>query len=250
MSRLFFSLLMLMALSLPARAERVTIFAAASLKGALDQTLLEAGIDAVAVYGGSAAMARQVAQGAQADIVLLAHPDWMDWLEAKGLLDSTSRCDLLGNRLVLAGPADRADIWPTSAAELIAALEGGRLATGHLEAVPAGQYTAAFLKDMGWLDALHPHLAETGNVRLALQLVARGEAPLGFVYASDVQAEPRLRAVFVPQAQASPVIRYPLAMTKNAKPEAVAVFVRLIAGRDGFGRFGFTARPEGEGACP
>jgi len=95
-----------LAVAAPAQGESITIFAASSMKTALDQVIAESGLDAIAAYGGSATIARQLAQGAEADIVILAHNDWMDWLEGQGALQSGSRCDLLGNELVLAGPAN------------------------------------------------------------------------------------------------------------------------------------------------
>lgn len=228
----------------PLRAEPVTIFAAASLKTALDEVIEGQAVDAIAVYGGSAAIARQVAQGAGADIVILAHQDWMDWLGAQGALAPATRCDLLGNTLVLAGAAERGDVQLRSAQDLVSALAGARLAVGHLRSVPAGQYTAAFLAGQGWLDALRPHLAQTSNVRLALALLARGEAPLGFVYASDVAAEPRVRALFSPAPETYPAIRYPMALIAPTSESALRVATALAGARDVFLRNGFAALPQ------
>jgi molybdate transport system substrate-binding protein len=230
-------------LALPLRAEPTVIFAAASLKTALDEVIEQQDLDAIAVYGGSAAIARQVAQGAEADIVILAHPDWMDWLEDQGALEKSSRCDVLANTLVLAGVVDAPDLSVKNAVDLIKALEGGRLAVGQLRSVPAGQYTAAYLHRQGWLSALRAHLAETSNVRLALALIARGETPLGFVYASDVTAEPRVRAVFTPEKDQYPAIRYPMALIAGAGREAHGVARAIANAEQVFERNGFSTLP-------
>lgn len=224
----------------------VKIFAASSLKTALDEVISQGALDAIAVYGGSAAIARQVAQGAEADIVILAHPDWMDWLGERNLLAEQSRCDLVANALVLAGAADSADLELSSANHLIAALAGGRLAVGELRSVPAGQYAAAYLTGQGWLDDLRPHMAQTSNVRLALALIARGEVPLGFVYASDVSAQPEVRAVFVPPADSYPPIRYPMALTGSADEAAMIAYKVLSGASDVFMRNGFAEVPQGD----
>ena len=168
---LIFALCTSATLAAPIGAEPVTIFAASSLKTALDNVIETRALDAVPVYGGSAAIARQIAQGAKADIVILAHPDWMEWLSTQGALQKTSRCNLLRNALVLAASANAPDLDVQSADDLITALNGERLSVGQLRAVPAGQYTRAYLSEQGWLDALRPHLAETSNVRLALALL-------------------------------------------------------------------------------
>lgn len=234
-----------------ARAERVTIFAAASLKTALDELQSALPEGAAIAYGGSAAMARQIVQGAQADIVILAHPDWMDWAEGQGALASASRCDLLGNELVVAGPALAEDFTPASAEQIIDRLAGGRLAIGNLRSVPAGQYARDWLQGAGWLEALRPHLAQVGNVRLALALVARGEVPLGVIYRSDVVAEPRVRALYTVPSGSHDPIRYPIALTQVARPGAKAVMQQIIEARGIFERAGFMPLMAGEqGACP
>ena len=231
-------------MALPLRAEPVAIFAASSLKSALDEVIETRKLDAVAAYGGSAAIARQVAQGARADIVILAHAEWMDWLAAQDLLAKDTRCHLLANTLVLAGASGARDVQIQSAEDIIAALAGGRLAVGQLETVPAGQYTAAYLEGQGWLAQLTPHMAQTSNVRLALALVARGETPLGFVYASDVFAEPRVRALFTPPPGAYPAIRYHMARLDGADGQNVqSVALALASAGDIFQRSGFAPVP-------
>lgn len=171
----------------------VTIFAAASLRGALEAALDGSGIDARVSYGGSGTMARQVAQGAPADVVILANVAWVDWLEENGHIAVSTRTDLLGNRLVLVGPRGAADLGELNADTLLERLDAGRLAVGHTEAVPAGIYAQEWMQAAGFWEALRPQLAETENVRAALALVSRGEVPLGVVYASDAQADPGVR---------------------------------------------------------
>ncbi len=229
----------LLALALPLRAEPVVIFAASSLKTVLDEVIEEKDLDAVAVYGGSAALARQIAQGAEADVIILAHKDWMNWLDAEGVLASASRCDVAGNALVLAGANTAPDLDVLSEVDVLNVLKGGRLAVGQLRSVPAGQYTAAYLEGQGWLAALRPHLAEASNVRLALALVARQEAPLGFVYASDVVAEPRVRRVFTPKQSDYPLIRYPSALAKDARDGAEIALQTIANSHAIFSRNGF-----------
>lgn len=238
------------AFAAPLWAEPVTIFAASSLKTALDEVIETHSIEAVPVYGGSAAIARQITQGADADIVILAHTDWMDWLAIKGTLHSQSRCNLLSNALVVAAPVDAPENDFQTVDDLIAVLNGGRLALGQMRSVPAGQYAQAYLSNMGWLEALRPHLAETSNVRLALALVARGETPLGFVYASDVAAEPRVRVAFTPDPDAYPAIRYPMAITANARAESAAVAKVIAGANEVFADQGFSAVPANDvGRC-
>lgn len=226
--------------SVPACAESVTIFAASSLKTVLDRVIAQNELDAVAVYGGSAALARQVSQGADADIVIFAHPAWMDWLESQNAVLAQSRCNVIGNTLVLAGPATAPDVTLESAQDLVDALAGGRLGVGQLASVPAGQYTAEFLQNRGWLTQLRPHLAETSNVRLALALLARGEVPLAFVYQSDVVAEDRVRPVFLPDREAFPAIRYPMALTAGARTQSAKVAQLIAASTATFTQAGFS----------
>ncbi len=231
-------------------AQTVSIFAASSLKTVLDTIIAKKDLDAVAVYGGSATLARQIAQGAGADIVILAHPLWMDWLDDQSALKSDSRCNVIGNRLVLAAQGNVSSLNPTSSEDLIAALNGGRLAVGQLDTVPAGQYAAEYLTQKGWLSAVRPHLAETSNVRLALALVARGEVPLGFVYASDVFAEDRVRTVFQPNPQDYPAIRYPMAITATASDAGTEVAQVIAQSGDIFAATGFSPLSQDEaGRC-
>ena len=219
----------------PAQAEGPSVFAAASLREALDDAAGAYG-GVVVSYGGSGTMARQVAQGAPADAVILAHEDWMDWLVAQGAVSGAHT--LLSNSLVLIGPADAADLPDVSAQALLARLDGGRMAMGQTQSVPAGIYGRAWLEGAGLWEALSPHLAETENVRVALAFVARGEAPLGLVYATDALADPGVRVLYEVPAGGHPPIVYPAA----ALTEAGRDFLAFLAGSEAqliFARRGF-----------
>jgi molybdate transport system substrate-binding protein len=192
------------------QADPVRVFAAASLQGPLDQIGQNWPDGAAISYAGSGTVARQISLGAPADLVILANAAWMDWLSDQGHITAPAT-DLLSNRLVLIGPAGSAPMQDPKAADLLARLGGGRMAMGQHMSVPAGIYGKAWLDTIGAWDALRPHLAETDNVRAALVLVARGEMPLGLVYASDAVSSPAVDILWaVPPAQ-HPPIRYPAA---------------------------------------
>lgn len=227
----------LLAWPVAAGAAPVMVFAAVSLKDALDQQIRNyaaAGGPAVrAVYAGSNALARQIESGAPADVFIAADAQWMDYLVARGLMVSASRRDLLGNALVLVAAADNAaalTLTPgTAAATLLRALADGRLAMANPEHVPAGRYGRAALEALGAWTALQPRLARSENVRAALAFVARGEAPLGIVYRSDAQAEPRVKVVasFAPGSHA-PIV-YPAALVAGRDSAAARAFLDYLA---------------------
>lgn len=217
--------------TIPARADApVTIFAAASLRGALEAALEDADVDTRVSYGGSGAMARQLAQGAPADLVILANVTWMDWLEERGHLAAQTRRNLLGNRLVLVGPDGAPKLEEMNVAGLIDRLAGGRMAVGHTEAVPAGIYAKEWLQAAGFWTALRPHLAQTENVRAALALVSRGEAPLGVVYASDAQADPGVRVLLEVDDSLHAPIFYPVALVAGRESEAARAVLKHLSG--------------------
>lgn len=209
--------------------DQITVFAAASLKNALDSVVLAYGNTVVVSYGGSAIMARQVAMGAPADVVILANETWMNWLEARNVIAAESRIDLLSNSLVVVAPKGAAGIEaPLTGQNFLTRLslafgigegEIGRLAIGQTKGVPAGIYARSWLEAAGLWGDVAPHLAEVENVRVALALVARAETPLGVVYASDALAEPRVDVVYkVPRNMHLPIV-YPAAwVTANGKP--------------------------------
>jgi molybdate transport system substrate-binding protein len=219
-----------------ALAADVTVFAAASLKNALEDIRkeFEAETDYTVALSlaGSSLLARQIALGAPADIYLPASPEWMDYLETAGRLLPGSRKDLLGNSLVLIAPQSVAQ--PISSFEdplLFAQLGEGKLAMGLLNAVPAGIYGQAALQSLGLWSRLAPQVAQTDNVRAALALVAAAEAPLGIVYASDARADPRVVVLAEFPEHSHAPIRYPLAQILPANGPAVAAFHAYLQGQ-------------------
>lgn len=218
-------LLLAVAPVMPALAG-TTVFAAASLKTALDAIARDyqarTGRSVTLSYAASSALARQIEAGAPADLFLSADLDWMDYLAGKDLIDPASRRTLLANRLVLIGPAGRAGTVVLDKGLDLRPLLGddGRLAVGDVAAVPAGKYAKAALQGLGAWDGVADRLAQAENVRVALALVARGEAPLGIVYATDARAEPAVRVLGSFPPGSHPDILYPVALTRTAGAEA------------------------------
>ena len=218
--------LMLTATPMMAQAEEVVVFAAASLKTALDQIAAdwqaETGHQVILSYGGSNKLAAQILQGAPADIFISASSKWMDEVETKGAVVPGSRVDLLGNALVLIGGPDAAPVTLAAGLDVTALLAGGKLSMATVDAVPAGQYGKAALESLGlWADAA-PQVAQSEDVRAALRLVAVGEAPYGIVYASDAVAEPGVKVVGTFPANSHPKITYPAALLTGAADAADA----------------------------
>lgn len=232
----------------PAKAEApVVVFAAASLKTALDETAAafraEQGVEIKISYGGSLALARQLAQGAPADIFVSADEDSMDEAAKAEAIKPGSRVDLLGNTLVVVAAKNAPlQTLPLAAADMTAALGAGKLATGEVNSVPVGKYAKEALTNLNLWDAIAPHLAMTDNVRAALAFVARGEAPLGVVYATDAAAEPAVKIVATfPDSSHKPIV-YPAGLTTaSANPAAAKFFefLRAPATRAIFQRQGF-----------
>ncbi|MFC3716733.1 molybdate ABC transporter substrate-binding protein [Luteimonas soli] len=227
----------LFACALPARAADapLTVFAAASLKESMDEAALAFQRDtgqAVRVsYAGSSALARQIGQGAPADVFVSADLDWMDELQSKGLIDIATRSELLGNTLVLVAPEDSvaAPVELQQGADLRPLLGArGRIALALVDSVPAGKYAKAAFTSLGMWDALQPRAAEAENVRAALLLVARGETPLGVVYGSDAKAEPRVKVLATFPQDSHPPIVYPVAKVKASRHPQAAAFVRWL----------------------
>jgi molybdate transport system substrate-binding protein len=220
----------------PVLAQRagVRIFAAASLQTAL--TKIAAGYRGPGApmrptFGASSAMARQIAQGAPADLFISADTEWMDWLSQRRLIAAGTRRNLLSNRLVLIAPkTSPVSLKIAARMPLASALGGGRLAIADPVAVPAGKYGKAALVKLGVWDSVAGRLAPAENVRTALAYVARGEAPLGIVYATDAHAEPRVKVVGVFPQTTHPRILYPAALTK-ATPTGRAVLDYLSGPR-------------------
>ena len=206
----------------PSRAADLTVFAAASLKEALDEQVsrfeAETGGKTVVSYGGSNALARQIEAGAPADVFMSADTDWIDYLDKRNLLRRGTRIDLLRNRLVLIAPADaRASLPIRPGFALGAALGTGKLAMANPDSVPAGKYGKAALTALGVWTSVESRIARTDNVRAALMLVARQEAPFGIVYATDAIAEPNVRIVDTFPEQMHPPIVYPIAIVAASR---------------------------------
>ena len=219
----------------------VTVFAAASLKTALDEIATDftakSGIPVVPSYGGTPALARQIAEGAPADIFLSASVEWMDDLAEKGLIRTESRRDLLGNQLVLVAHGPVASMTIDRNLDLAGLLAGGKLAMAQIASVPAGQYGKEALESLALWNKVEASVVQVENVRAALKLVEIGEAPLGIVYASDAIAAVGVTVVGTfPKDSHAPII-YPAALTATSvteaqgfldyleTPEADAVFV-------------------------
>lgn len=231
----------------PAKAADVTIFAAASLKTALDEIVVayqDAGAGSVAVsYGGSSVLARQIEQGAPADIFISAAADWMTRLQEGGLIREASRVDLLGNSLVLvAHGSDATKIEITAGLDLASMLGDEKLAMALVDSVPAGIYGKSALTSLGLWPLVQRRVVQSNNVRIALSLVASGDAPFGIVYASDAKAESNVSVVGTFPASSHAPIVYPVALTAEAKPQAEAFLTYLLgaSARAAFERQGFT----------
>lgn len=233
------SILMASALALglgsPAVAgEEVVVFAAASLKTALDAVAADfqasTGHRVTISYGGSNALARQIIDGAPADIFLSAAVTWMDEVEKEGLVAEGGRIDLFGNRLVLIAQdksAPAVALGPEL--DLPGLLGEGRLSMAMVDAVPAGQYGKAALESLGLWAAVAPAVAQSENVRAALTLVAMGEAPFGIVYASDAMADDRVAVVATFPEDSHPPIVYPAALLTGAADAADRAFLAALS---------------------
>ncbi len=216
-----------------AGAQGLTVFAAASLRNALDELDGEwraSGHPAAVVsYGSSSALARQIENGAPADVFISADADWMDYVEQRGLLKSGSRINLLRNELVLIAPADsRVSLAIGPRFPLGEALGGGRLAMADPDHVPAGKYGKAALQALGVWASVSGKVASAEDVRAALNFVARGEAPLGIVYRTDAAAEPRVRIVGKFPAHTHAPIVYPAALVRQGKGGDGAGFLAFL----------------------
>ena len=210
------------------QAQDLTIFAAASLKEPLD-ALLQDHPGTVVSYGGSGTLAQQVIAGAPADLVFLAHPDWMQAMDDAGVLIPGTRIDLLGNEIVLVAPAGTPEVALTPAALRQALGADGRLAIGLTTSVPAGIYGREALEHLGLWDAVRDHLAEVDNVRAALALTARGEAPLALVYRTDARIEPAVGIVATLPADSHAPILYQAALVEGGDPAAADLLALLAA---------------------
>ena len=218
----------------PAAAqEKVTVFAAASLKNALDAVNAACeptvGEAATISYAASSALAKQIEEGAPADVFISADLAWMSYLSDKNLTKKDTETKLLGNRIVLVAPADS-----TAATEIkpgfdLAALVGdGKLAMANVDSVPAGKYGKAALEKLGVWGSVEGKVAQAENVRAALALVSTGEAPLGIVYATDAKADSKVKVVATFPEDTHPPIVYPVAQTASSKDSETPAFLKCL----------------------
>ncbi len=228
----------------------VVVFAAASLKNALDAINADwqrtSPHRAIVSYAASSALAKQIEAGAPADVFVSADLAWMDYLAQKRLIRAETRSSLLGNRIVLIAPkASTATLTIAPNFPLAAALGGGRLAMANIDAVPAGKYGKAALEALGVWNSVANRTAQAENVRAALLLVSRGEAPLGIVYQTDAASDPNVRILDRFPENSHPPIVYPIAVTTastHAAAAAYLVYLKSAAATLHFERQGFSVR--------
>lgn len=242
---------LLTAFSSSAMAADITVFAAASLTNALQDIAVqykkEKQVDVVASYASSSTLARQIEQGAPADLFISADQQWMDYAIDKQQMVANTRYTLLGNELVLIAPKDSkiTKVAIDKKTDWKKLLEGGRLAVGDPDHVPAGIYAKESLENLGAWATLAPEMARANNVRSAMALVERAEAPLGIVYGSDAIASDKVKVVGVfPEASHKPV-EYPMAIVKGHENPTVTAFYDYLkspAAAVIFEKYGFTTR--------
>jgi molybdate transport system substrate-binding protein len=229
--------------------DQIIVFAAASLKNALDDTntafTKATGTRVVASYAASSALAKQIEQGAPADIFISADLQWMDYLAERKLIKAETRVNLLGNKLVLIAAADsRLGNLTIGPGFEIARLAGdGRIAVADVKAVPAGRYAKAALEKLGAWTAAEPKLAQAENVRATLSFVARGETPVGIVYETDAKIEPKVKIIGVFPDGSYPPVTYPVAATADSKDQGAQQYVNFLrtpAAKAVFEKYGFS----------
>jgi molybdate transport system substrate-binding protein len=232
-----------------AQSESVVIFAAASLKNALDEIATnwtaKSDVAVKTSYAASSALAKQIEEGAPADLFISADLDWMDYVEKKSLLKTGTRSNLLGNSIVLVASKDwaKGDIKIEPNFPLAGLLGDGRLAMAGIASVPAGKYGKAALEKLGVWVSVANKVAEAENVRAALALVGRGEAPLGIVYRTDAAVEPNVKIVGTFPDDSHPPIVYPAAALASSKNTKAEDFLHYLAGPEAkviFVKNGFT----------
>jgi molybdate transport system substrate-binding protein len=232
-----------------ARADTVTVYAAASLKESLDAATkaftAKTHHHVTISYGASNALARQIDSGAPADLFISADTDWIEYVAGRGLVAPGSRRDLLSNDLVLIAPASSStQLKLAPGSNVAAALGDKRIALANPEAVPAGKYAKAAFKSLGVWGTLEAKIAAAENVRAALAFVARGETPLGVVYRTDALAEPLVRIVDTFPAGSHAPILYPMVLLKRSTTPAAATLAEYLGSPEAraiFTRFGFRA---------
>jgi len=234
----------------PAAArETLTVFAAASLKNALDDAndafTSATGVTITASYAASSALTKQIEQGAPADVFISADLQWMDYANEHKLIKSDTRFNLLGNRLVLIAPKDSkiSDVTISQGFDLAKLAEGGRIAVADVLAVPAGKYAKAALEKLGSWTTAEPKLAQAENVRATLAFVARSEMPIGIVYETDAKIEPKVKIVGTFPDGSYPPVTYPVAAiaeSKNGNVTRYLTFLRSNPAKAIFDKYGFS----------
>ncbi|PKA39194.1 molybdate ABC transporter substrate-binding protein [Rhizobium sullae] len=214
-------------------ADKVVVFAAASLKNALDAAnsawTKESGKEAVASYAASSALAKQIENGAPADIFISADGDWMDYVAKKGVIKEDTRANLLGNRIVLVTASDKAkQVGIKAWFDLSSLLGDGRLAMGEVKSVPAGKYGKAALEKLGVWTSVESKIAGVESVRAALALVSRGEAPYGIVYQTDAAADKGVAIVGTFPADSHPPIVYPIALLAGSRNADAVAYLEFL----------------------
>lgn len=233
MIRLFVAFIFLVCTMLPATAaQKIVVFAAASMKDVIDTAAenfkAENGVEVVASYASSSALAKQIEAGAPADIFISADQDWMDYLQQRNLIDTASRAVIAGNALVIVGDKN------VKSAEPLEILKAGRFSMGDPSNVPAGKYGKAALEKLGIWGDVSSHAVFTENVRVALQYVARGEVNSGIVYASDGAQVPELKELYRFAAVSHAPIVYPAALVEKAGATSAAkAFLAFLQGDAG-----------------
>ena len=220
------------AFALPASAQDakkpgLLVFAASSLSNVLGEISAayerQGGAHVKLSFAASSVLARQIEAGGKADAFISADQEWMDYLNARGLIDKSTRRNLVGNRLVLIAPADsKIELKIAPGFPLAAALGQRRLSTGDPDTVPVGRYARSALVSLGLWGEIQDRLVRAENVRSAMMFVARGEAPLGIVYTTDALADPKVRIVDTFPANTHAPITYPAATVRGSRSEAIA----------------------------
>jgi molybdate transport system substrate-binding protein len=228
------------------RQPEILVFAAASLTNVLGDLSADwqraSGVTVKLSFAASSVLARQIEAGGKADVFVSADQEWMDYLQSRGLIEKPTRRDLVGNRLVLIAPSDsKIELKIAPGFPLVAALGGGRLATGDPDTVPVGRYARSALISLGIWDVIQGRLVRADNVRSAMMFVARGEVPLGIAYATDALVDPKVRIVDTFPANTHAPIIYPAAVVNGGRIEAspFVEFLGSTGARDTWMKYGF-----------
>jgi len=229
--------------------EQILVFAAASLKNALDDTnaafTKATGVKVTTSYAASSALAKQIEQGAPADIFISADLQWMDYLGERKLIKPDSRINLLGNKLILVAPADSkiANVAIAQGFDIAKLAGSSRIAVADVNAAPAGRYAKAALEKLGAWAAAEPKLAQAENVRATLAFVARDETPIGIVYETDAKVEPKVKIIGAFPDGSYPPVTYPVAATTTETKQSVPQylhFLRTPVAKAIFEKYGFS----------